>query len=95
MYNTSTATELGGRSYGANMSDFHYVSESLYVTKNGAFFIAGEGGAMSTYCKSLGQNSYCGGSGMTVLDAAEALACAESFDLDADVIEKYFALTEG
>ncbi len=95
IYNTISATELGGRSYGTNMSDFHYVSESLYVTKNGVFFIAGEGGAMSKYSESLGQNSYCGGSGMTVLDATEALAYAESFDLDVDIIEKYFAVTEG
>jgi hypothetical protein len=95
VYNTASATELGSRSYGTNLRDFHYVSESLYVTKNGAFFIAGEGGALSKYSESLGQNSYSSGSGMSVLDATAALACAESFDLDVDIIEKYFTVTEG
>lgn len=72
-YNTETATKIGSASSRhCSYSDFNYWEESLYRTQKGAFFIAGEGGANTHYSRSCGQNSWCGGSGLRVIDATEA-----------------------
>lgn len=47
MYNTETAEELASRC--ENCRSFSYVSERLYRTKKGAYFLAGEGGPCSRY----------------------------------------------
>lgn len=48
VYNTDTAIEIANYTNGYS-SDFRYYTESLYKTKNGSWFLAGEGGAMSKY----------------------------------------------
>lgn len=59
-YNTETATKLGNYRWGA-YGDFNHIDESLYRTKKGRYFLAGEGGAMTHYSRSCGDNSWCGG----------------------------------
>lgn len=93
-YNTETATHIGNRS-SSYPGDFRYVDEDLYLTKKGTFFLAGEGGPMSKYSHSCGQNSWTGGDGMEVLTKAEALAWCERYDIDSDVIEEHFEIEEG
>lgn len=77
VYNTETADELHTYAPYENTSDFHFFTETLYVTKKGAYFVAGEGGAMSAYAESLGGGSYGGGSGIRVLSKAEAMEWLE------------------
>ena len=89
-YNTETA-EMICEYYYSNPGDFHYVDEALYVTKKGNYFIAGEGGAMSKYAKSLGNNSIGGSSGIEALSKIEALEYAQENGADVEDIEKYFA----
>lgn len=60
MYDTETAAFIGDYSYGAP-GDLSYVSESLYRKKTGEFFLYGEGGPMSKYSMSCGNNSWSGG----------------------------------
>jgi len=54
-YNTETAEFIGYRKAGGNMSDFHYLRESLYRKTNGEFFLSGEGGASTQWAKNIGQ----------------------------------------
>lgn len=90
VYNTETA-ELIGEWYtgGIGQGDFNYMAEDLYKTKSGAYFLAGEGGAMTRYSRSAGNNTTTGGSAIIPLTAEEALRWAER-RLDADTIEKEF-----
>lgn len=89
-YNTETAEMICKYSY-SNPGDFHYIYEALYVTKKGNYFIAGKGGAMSKYAKSLGNNSTGGSSGIEALSKTEALEYAQENGADVEDIEKYFA----
>ena len=72
VYNTETAEHLANASSNESPFDFGYWDEDLYRTKNGTFFIAGEGGAMTRWSKSCGNNSTCGGSGIIPLNESEA-----------------------
>lgn len=96
VYNTETATEIcdTGSNGGISQSDFNYEDSYLYVTKKGNFFIAGEGGAMSRFSSSCGQNSYCGGEGIVVVSREEALELAERAEMDPDEIAEYFTIVE-
>jgi len=91
-YNTATATKLGDHNaYGPN--DFRWISESLYVTNNGSFFRAGEGGAMTAYAESYdGMTS--GGDGIIPLTSEEALDWCERHAVAYDTIVDHFAVSE-
>lgn len=72
-YNTETAIKLCSlESPTPYTNDFHWHNTILYQTKGGAFFLAGEGGAMSRWSKPCGQNSRVGGEGISPVSAAEA-----------------------
>jgi hypothetical protein len=88
VYNTETAVLLHEWYNGHNSSDFNYCEEYLYKTKNGAYFIAGEGGAYSSYASRCG-NSSGYGSGMSVLSKGDAIEWLEKHDGD-DVITEQF-----
>ena len=88
-YNTATAEEVATFRDGTP-SDWRHVEEALYVTKKGAWFLAGAGGPMSGYAVSCGNNSWSGGSGIHPLSRTDALAWLERND-ETDVIEEYFA----
>lgn len=75
-YNTETAGELGSDSFGY-ASDFHHWHEALYRTKGGAYFTAGEGGPLSPYARTVGQNERSGGSAIYPLTEAEARSWME------------------
>ena len=88
VYNTDQAGEIGRYSY-SHPGDFDYVSETLYKTANGAYFIAGEGGARSRYSRQVEQNTWSGGSEIRALYRDEAFEWAQSH-LSADEIEAEF-----
>ena len=93
VYNTETATDICTQS--RCHSDFSDHTTTLYRTKNGNYFLSGEGGPQSRWSQSCGQNSWSGGSGLIPIDADEARQFAEDRELDPDeMIEAGFAITE-
>jgi hypothetical protein len=94
VYNTETAELLGDDSSHVGRSDFHWYEEGLYRTKKGAYFLAGEGGAMTGYAKSYdGGNSYGGGELLTLLTEAEAREWMEAHSTP-DAYEAAFGAAE-
>lgn len=89
VYNTDTATQIGVWENGHYTSDFAYACERLYVTRKGAYFIHGEGGAYSSYRAACG-NSFGYGEEIKVLTESEALAWA-SEKLGGDIVDEHFS----
>lgn len=89
VYNTETAELIADASY-SYVSDFRYWEERLYKTKKGAWFLYGEGGAMSRWSVDCDGNDRGPGSGLRVLTEAEALSWCEGNDVDADTIAEHF-----
>ena len=77
-YDTATAVKIAAWDNGLYSNDFGWCEESLYRTKNGNYFLAGEGGPMSGYSQSCGNNSYSGGEGIQALTPDEALEWLEN-----------------
>lgn len=88
LYNTETATNLGGWSNGMPQSDFSYVAETLYRKKTGEFFLHGEGGPQTRYCSRCG-DSWGYGDVIIPLRFEKAREWAEE-KLSADEYEKIF-----
>ena len=92
-YDTDTATMVADISpAGFYRNDFRYEETKLYRTVRGAWFIAGEGGPLSRWSRSLGQNGMTDGEGLRPVDADEARAYLER-EGDTHSIEQYFADT--
>lgn len=89
MYNTETATLVAEDGNGLGAGDFSYEYEQLYITKKGAFFLYGEGGPMSRYSDSNGNNSW-GIRKITPLDKDEVYEWLEECN-EVEAIEKYFS----
>lgn len=94
VYNTETAELVASYNNGISRRDFGFCEEDLYKTKKGAFFVHGEGGAMSGWSQSCGSNGRCGGSGIEVLSKKAALAWCEEHGVDADTIAMHFEVEE-
>ena len=92
-YNTDTSKIIGEWSNEYGVRDFKACEETLYKNTKGAYFLYGEGGPMSKYAKSAGQNSWTGGSNITPMTAEEAQAWAEEH-LNADEYEAEFGQQE-
>ena len=92
LYDTETAKLLGKDSY-SNPRDFQYWVETLYRTKSGKYFLHGEGGAMTKYAVSVGQNEWSGGEKIIPLDLDSAQKWAEEH-LDGDEYIRAFGEPE-
>jgi hypothetical protein len=88
-YNTETATKIGGYWNGLGGNDFRNVSEDLYKTKKGNYFVSGSGGPMSKYAVSNG-NTTSGGDDITPLSKDGAFAWAQNH-LDSEITGKEFS----
>ncbi len=92
VYNTETATEICDISRG-HSGDFEHVNAELYVTKKGAFFIAGWGGASTRFAKSTSDgNGRVGSDGIIPLSEREALEYCEEHAWDK--VEEFFEVEE-
>lgn len=87
-YNTETAECVATWSNHYFPNDFHYCEESLYRTKKGAWFVAGEGGALSKYSRSCGNGS-CGGDGLEPINVEEAMRWLETHDFTNELEEHF------
>ena len=72
LYNTETASRQAYWSNRLGWRDFNHCEETLYKTKSGNYFIHGEGGPMSKYAVSAGQNQW--GSGEHIEPISEDVA---------------------
>lgn len=92
-YDTETADLIGSNGAGY-AGDFHAWYETLYRTKKGAFFLCGNGGALSSWGRATGNgNERCGGEGIRPLDVAEALTWCEA-NLEPEDFEGLFEIEE-
>ena len=89
VYDTKTAKEVGFYANSADRRDFSQYEETLYQKRTGEFFLHGEGGPMTKYAVSQGQNSWSGGSKIIPLNYDAAREWAEKH-LDADEYEAIF-----
>lgn len=90
VYDTDKARELG---IDGGWDSFHSWSETLYQKRTGEFFLHGEGGPMTKYARSVGQNQWSGGEKIIPLDVEAARQWAEEH-LDADDYEEIFGLPD-
>lgn len=56
-YNTETAEKVGDWWNGLSVRDFNHCSEELYRKRSGEFFLYGEGGPLSSYAVSHGNET--------------------------------------
>lgn len=89
-YNTETATLIGEWGNGLGCGDFNAMTEKLYVTKKGSFFLYYWGGARTKYADAAWGGGRCEGEGIRPMDASDALSWLEKHDC-IEGIEKYFA----
>lgn len=94
VFNTETAEMIAHYDNGLGSRDFRNLSEGLYITKKGNYFLAGDGGPMTKYAEPCGSNSWGGGSGIEHISKSEALEWCEMHEIDADIIAKYFDVEE-
>ena len=88
-YDTETAREVASWGNAGGRNDFAHLEETLYQKKNGEFFLFGEGGPMTKYAVSTGQNTWSGGSKIIPLSYDSAREWAEE-KLSADEYESIF-----
>lgn len=89
VYDTETARPLASWSNGRSLSDFSYLSESLYQKRNGEFFLHGRGGASTPYAVQVDTRTSRGGERIMPLSYDAARAWAEE-KLPADEYEAIF-----
>lgn len=88
-YDTETAREVASWGNAGGWNDFAHLEETLYQKKNGEFFLFGEGGPMTKYAVSTGQNTWSGGEKIIPMSYDSARDWAEDH-LDADDYETIF-----
>ena len=88
LYNTQTAKLLGEDSY-SHPGDLACWSEELYQKRTGEFFLYGEGGPMSRYAQTNGQNEWSAGEQIQPMTTENARQWAEKH-LSADEYDSIF-----
>ncbi len=91
-YDTDKATLVGTyETPGIGHRDFRYFEASLYKTpRSGVFFLAGEGHAMTPFCRQSPDGTRSWGTKIIPMDTADALEWAEQYLYPED-IETHFA----
>ena len=92
-YDTNTARLVGDWANISDVRDFNFYSETLYRKRTGEYFLHGEGNAASKYSKSIGNNTWAGGSAIIPLTYDAAREWAEEH-LDADEYESEFGAVD-
>lgn len=92
VYDTSTARSIGYDSYGA-MGDLNAWSETLYQKRTGEYFLFGQGGPMTKYSVSLGDNEWSGSDKIIPMSLAKAREWGEKH-LHGEAYEAAFGLPD-
>lgn len=92
-YDTSTAAEVGFWDNGMTSRDWKWCAETLHRKKTGEYFLHGEGGPLSKYAISLGNNGWSDGEKIIPLTYDSARQWAEEH-LDSDDYEAEFGAVE-
>ncbi|WP_029310783.1 hypothetical protein [Acidiphilium angustum] len=92
IYSTQTATKICELDCRHNRGDFGWHDTAMYRTANGAFFLAGKGGARSMWATSI-QNGSSGGEGIRVISEEDAREIAER-ELTPEKYEEVFGVAE-
>ena len=93
-YDTEKAIKVGTYCSPESTRDFNWFEATLYKTpRSHRFFLAGEGGALSRFAQSCGQNTWTGGSDIIPLGYRMALEWAKKHLLEAN-IEEHFTIDE-
>lgn len=90
LYDTRTATLIAEHSNHLGYSDFKWYEEELYRTKNGSWFMYGQGGPLSRYCKPSGSNGWQEGRDIVPMDTEEVIEWLSEHD-ENDIIDEYFS----
>lgn len=93
LYNTDTAREIGCWSNMADSRNFSWYCETLYQKRTGEYFLHGEGGPMTQYAVTIGQNSWSGGEKIMPLTYETARQWAEEH-MDADDYAEAFGMPD-
>jgi hypothetical protein len=93
VYDTEKAKRVAYYSSAGSWRDFQHYEETLYLKKTGEYFLFGEGGPMTRYARSEGQNSWTGGERIEPLTYAAAMEWAEEH-LTASEYESIFGEVE-
>lgn len=89
-YDTETAQEVAKHSNGRGWNDFYGLSETLYRTRLGAWFLHGIGGAFTEWGEPEGTNGRVGSEGIRPLSEGDA----KEWLMDrgqTEALEQYFA----
>jgi hypothetical protein len=81
-YNTETATKLAHENGGYSTSDFKHWDETLYRTKNGAYFLAGYGGPMTRWAVPACGGGSTGSTGIRAISEQDAREWVERYAND-------------
>jgi hypothetical protein len=93
-YNTANATKICAAWYGY-ASDFSHWEATLYRTpKSGRYFLAGSGGALSRFARSLDGNTRTGGEGIIPLSQEDAFQFAQQYATQNEVESHFSYLLE-
>ncbi len=94
LYDTETAKEIGSVYHGEGPRDFRYYSEQLYRKRTGEYFLYGEGGPMSRYAVSCGQNQWSGGQRIEPMSYSSAKEWAEKNMVADEYMEEFGPVSE-
>ncbi|HBY04200.1 MAG TPA: hypothetical protein DEH07_06585 [Desulfotomaculum sp.] len=90
VYDTATAKLIHEYWNGSSPRDFHHLSEDLYRTPKGSFFLLGSGGALTKYSVDCGNNSTGGSSDNIVpLEKYEVIDWLEHHDGSEKILELF------
>ena len=89
LYDTETAKEIAEIFHGDGYRDYRHYSETLYRKRTGEYFLHGEGGPMSKYAETIGQNMRQEGERIIPLGFNEARQWAEE-NMNADDYQEEF-----
>lgn len=91
-YDTETARKLGEWDNGTSPDNFKWISETIYKTKSGNFFLHGEGGPLTPYATVSGNDT---GWGKKITPLSEEQARAWSEDrLSGEEYDRIFGTDE-
>jgi len=89
LYNTETANKIHQWDNGYYSNDFKAREKTLYKTKNGAYFLEHQGGAMTDMSVPCGNNSRSGSCSIEPICIEDTIAFLESHD-GTDVLIEHF-----